>query len=467
MAYREPGVYLELVNNSPLAGSTPNLVPMIIGEGPKYMDFPSRSVVRSDTGNTDVLPSTKVTAIKRIFTLVNGIETTVSAAANYSLTPPNVITWDPAGPAKPLSNTVYYVDYEARPEVLQYEPTYITSFDQLNAAYGGMFMKTISGGAALTVNPLYLGVYLALESGSNGVYAAQVEPTDKDTYGVVISTDIVTALEKASAIENAYFIVPMTSDQTAVGLTINHCVNMSNPLERKERVCFVSKNIASPLSPTGIFTSGELDAVVGVLSGNGNKRARVPFVTKVTKTLSDGAEYTLGAEYVCAALAGLAAVIPVSRALTRQRLYNFTSFKNVTGLRREDKNRIAEAGYIVFEQPGGYGTPATIRHGITSDMSSVANREDSIIRAMDYTSKYVRASLEGYIGTYNIDDKLPTLIAGSVTGAKNTLVRNNIVRDLILNELRQDADNPDSLLLSVGVLPLYPCNYINVELLVE
>jgi hypothetical protein len=414
MAYREPGVFTEIINARPLTGSAPNMIPMIIGDGPKFFDFTDKPIVRSTTGDSDILPATKVTAINRVYTVSGGVETTIAANTNYTLGETNTIVWETTAPNKPAAGSTYYVDFEARPEASQYLPTYVTSFETLNTAYGGMLMKTATGGAATTVNPVYMGAYLALESGASGVYVIQVEPADKDNYSVVIATDIVTALDRAVGITDAYFIVPMTGDSTAVGAVITHCDSMSTVLERKERVCFVSKNVSTPAATTGIFTSNEIDAAVNLVKDIKNKRVRVPFVTKATKVLSDGAEHELTAEYVCAALAGLSSIIPVARALTRQKLYNFVSLKNVTGLKRADKNKLAEVGYMVLDQNGGPGSPVVIRHGVTTKMDNVADKEHSVVTSLDYTAKYVRVTLDGYIGLYNIDDFLITKVTGSI-----------------------------------------------------
>jgi len=467
MAYREPGVYTNIINTRPLTGSSPNLIPLIIGEGPKFQDKTTVPIVRAAAGDNDTLPSTKVTAITRVYTITNGVETTIIITGNYALSGNNIIAWQAAGPNKPASGVTYYVDYEARPEATQYLPVYITSFEALKTMYYGQLMRSTTGGADNTLNPAYLGAYLALEAGCQGVYVIQVEPADKVNYAVVIDTDIVTALAKAATLDDAYYVVPMTSSATAVGLVITHCTTMSTTIERKERICFISKNFSTPAAASGLFTSGELDSVVSAVSSLVNKRVRVPFITTATKVLSNGTEYSLGAEYVCAALAGLSAVIPVSKALTRQSLFGFNTFKNVFSLTRLDKNRVAAAGIIVFEQPGGVGSNINIRHGVTTNMTNAADKEHSVVVSVDYTAKYVRSLLEGYIGKFNIDAFLLSKISGSLTGAKGLLVSTGVLRDFKYGAILQDELNPDSLLINISVLPLYPCNYIDVSLLIE
>ncbi len=424
--------------------------------------------ITNSTNWVDVLPSTEVTLISRIYNISSsGTQVDIPSTGNWELATPNVIRWTNGGPNVPENGTLYYVDYEARPEAMQYDKTFISNFDDLKTAYVGDLMKLVSGGEPAVINPVYLGAYIVLESGAPGVYVIQVEPADKESYDVVMATDIATALEKCSFIEDAYYIVPMTSDSIAVGSTITHCTVNSTIEERKERVTFVNLDIPAPNAFSGIFSTAELDAAIAECKALADKRVRVPFAVSATKVLSDGNLYTLGAEYVCAAMAGLAAALPVYKSLTRQKLYNFVDLNYVTKLSRYSKNKLAEAGYIVLEQPGGSGGAIVIRHGVTTKMDNVADREHSIVTIADYVAKYIRSSLEGYIGVFNIDGTLITKVNGTITACFNTLTRANVIVGHKIGSLAQDADNPDTLLIDLSIKPPYPCNYINIKLLIE
>lgn len=470
MTYREPGVYTEVITNRPAAGDTPNLMPVVIGEGPAFFDHEDIAMTRDTVTLYDVIPSTTVTAITEVYAMILGVKSVIAPSGNYSLDANNHILWVSEGPAVPAGGASYYISYEARPESTQYAVTWITDFDSLETAYGGHFMKTVTGGAEDTINPVSLGAYIALETGAAGVYVVQVEPATKigeTAYTVVMATDIVSALSKLSAIEGAYFLSLMSDDSTAVGLVQTHVNTMSATLERMERVCFVDKNISTPADTVTGFTSSEVVTAADLVSSIDEERVRIPFVTTVTKTLSDGNSYSLEGYYMCAALAGLASVIPVQRSLTRQSLYVFTTVNNMIGLTRTYKNALADAGFIVFDQPAGSGGPIIIRHGITTNAASVATREHSIITIKDYVAKYLRNSLETYIGKFNIDSFLVTKVNGTLTACKNFLVRKNILIDMVTTSVTQDEDNPDTLLVGVSINPPYPCNYIDVTIVVE
>lgn len=609
MAYREPGVYTELINNRPNTGFTPNLVPLIIGEGPAYLDYVEVPITRAGvadpstsattlsaqvaiytdsaysgsisstatgtykyaacwlgedklgvethtmpappsditlvSGTTaidfmlagdlptnatgarvflgvvgtatttyysvgDITPAsptltvtsapttaaislyTTASAIDYVDTLTvnaltsttsevliytktaDGIPVPIASTSNFAVTAAGTITWTSSSASIPANGSTYYADFVARPADTQYEITFVTSYAELYDAYVGQFMLDPLGTGAQVINPVCLGAYLALESGATGVYVAQIKPNSA-TYTVPdaeISTLIDDALTKASFIDDAYFVVPMTSNLVAVNKVITHCLEMSTVEERKERVCFLSKKLDNiDTNSSGILESGELNKAVGRLVSLNDKRVRVPFVTSVTKPLSDGSVAELYGEYVCAALAGLASFVPPYRSLTRQKLYNFLSLVgtkgDVTKLTRTNKNKVAQVGYMLLEQVGGEGAPITIRHGVTTKMDNIADREHSIVILADFVAKYLRATLESYIGVYNIDSFLLSKVTASLNVCKNWLTRNRYLIDLQVGNIQQDADNPDTLLIEVSILPPYPCNYIDITILVE
>lgn len=462
MSYKEPGVYLQLINSRPNTGNPSALVPVIVGAGPAYMDHLKVPVV-ADASLKDVLPSSKVTAILGISLTLTGAYVDVS---NYTFSAvDNSITWGSSAPTKPAAGTTYYVDYEARPEAIQYQATFIDSFDKLDSAYVGQLVKSTSKGVASTVNQLYLGAYLALESGATGVYCVQVEPDDKDTYAVV-ATDFTAALTDVVAfIPDAYQIVAMSSDSTVQGAVIAHVNSASAIEERKERVAFVAKDMLSTAA-NGVVTDAMATEIIGYSGAMKDKRVLSIFVPSyVTKTLSDGNIHQLDGSAVCAALAGMDSVIPVERALTRQKLLNFIAIAD-NKMTRAVKNKIAASGTIVLEQNGA-GSPIVIRHGVTTDMSNVANREYSIIKVCDYAAKFLRNSLEGYIGTFNIDDFFITKVKGTLTSVFDVLKRNNKINDAKITLVAQDAENSDTLLVVVSIKPPYPCNYIDVTLVID
>ena len=462
MTYKEPGVYLSILNSRPNTAVVADLTPLILGAGPAFMDHLSVPIVAS-VGGTDTLPSSITTAVLAVRLTLNG---TIVDGSNYTYSSAtNSITWAVGALTKPTTGATYYVDYEARPETTQYQATYITSFDDLDSIYGGQLMKIASGGAANTINPVYMGAYLALESGASGVYVVQIQPADTTGYNVLDSDWTNTLSNVVSFVTDCYQIIPMTQSTTAIASVIAHVNAMSTVNERLERVAFISKAMTATTT-NGVVTPAMVTEFTGYVSTLLNKRVVVPFVpSKVTKTLSNGNIYEMTGEYVCAAMGGLDGSIPAERALTRQKLYNFIEIKD-NKMPRSTKNQIAAVGAVVLEQTA-VSTPITIRHGLTTLMDNVADREYSIVKCVDYTAKYLRAILTPYIGTNNIDDYFISKVRSTISSGFDYLVRNHKANKGDINTIAQDAVSPDTLLVTVTMTPPYPCNDIEITLVVD
>jgi len=463
MSYKEPGVYLELVNSRPNTVSPSSLIPVILGVGPAFMDH-LKVPVTASVGLVDALPSTKATAVLGVYMTLTGAA--IDATANYTFAAETGITWLAEAPVKPATGAVYYVDYEARPEAIQYQAAFIDTFDKLDTAYGAQLMKVASKGVAATVNPVYLGAYLALEAGSPGVYCVQVQPEDTTTYTVVSADYTTTLADVVSFIESAYQIVPMSQDSEVISAVISHVGASSTVEERKERCTFISKKLTA-VTTNGVVTDAMASEVIAYTSALANKRVLSIFVpSTVTKTLSDGNIHLLEGNYFCAALAGLDSVIATERSLTRQKVLNFLEVKD-NKMTRAVKNQIAAAGVIVLDQVGGAGSAISIRHGVTTKMDNVADREYSVVKIADYVAKFLRNNLEGYIGIFNIDDFFVTKVKGTLTAAFHALTVDHKINGNKTILVAQDADNPDTLLIVVSINPPYPCNYIDITLVIE
>jgi len=467
MAYREPGVYLERDYRRPPSPVMPPLVPLIIGEGRAYVDFDDTPIVRDDEVAKDELPSTKVTAIISI-TDENGDE--FIQDTDYQLDGDNEVEWlTGEGIDNPDPGETYYVTYKARPEESDYGLRLITE-DQLSDYYGGMFMETdeVNGGSleiVSKINPVYLGAYICFNSGASHVGVLQVEPSGTqespaNPYAVVEPTDFQNALnEHAQYSESVYRIVPMSTDSEVIGAVVPHLEQMSSVEERKERVAVVGydhsfTDVADYIDGIKAFSEGLENKRVQVIGGDGG-----------TMTLSDGNLHNLGAEYLCAAVAGRYALNSIQTSLTRDRITVFRELDTFK-LNNTQKNSMASSGVTVLQQPGGEGTAIVIRHSLTTDMSSVQSREPSVIQIGDYTSKYYREALDPYIGRYNINADLLQRVENAVNAASETLSDDRVINSAEILNFYQDEDNPDSIILQIRIYVPYPCNYIDISLLI-
>jgi hypothetical protein len=137
--YRPPSVYVTRVKEIvPQPAGVVKQVPLIIGRGPAIKKIEA-VIVRSGSGEFDVLPSTQVLSVTAVGNRRNVVS--YSNGVDYRLTSGNRIEWLTAN--KPAAGASYYVYYKARPEASQYEMKRILLSDRilLDTHYGEDLME--------------------------------------------------------------------------------------------------------------------------------------------------------------------------------------------------------------------------------------------------------------------------------------------------------------------------------------
>lgn len=194
---------------------------------------------------------------------------------------------------------------------------------------------------------------------------------------------------------------------------------------------------------------------------------RMIFLTPdAAKSTVDGLEQQIDGFYVCAALAGATAAKLPSDPLTEVAISGFTGVVGATDRYGEIQYRIMDGGglWAVYQEQAGAAIKT--RHQLTSDMSSIEKREFSILNALDFTAKFLRAGLRNFIGRFNITQNLQSSISTTLDGLGSFLTTQGVLRTFKVDRLVQDTSQPDVLLLDISVGVLYPCNEIKVTLIV-
>lgn len=194
-----------------------------------------------------------------------------------------------------------------------------------------------------------------------------------------------------------------------------------------------------------------------------NRRFRNLVVDQVTVTLN-GLDQSIPGFYAAAARVGMMAGLPPQQGFTN---YPIVGIKAVKGTSKyfSDKQLsiIAAGGNDVLIQDVDAG-PVFSRHQLTTDMSSIETRECSVNRVVDYSAKFLRQLIRGYIGRYNITQGFIETISQVAQGGLAYLTGNGILNGGSLNELIQDEDNSDSLIGDFSLDPPIPCNTIKLTL---
>ena len=129
-----------------------------------------------------------------------------------------------------------------------------------------------------------------------------------------------------------------------------------------------------------------------------------------------------------------------------------------------DLNTMAGGGAYVMTQKSA-AAPIVSRHQVTTDVTSIAKRELSVTRAVDYSSKFIRQGLEPYIGRYNITPQFLKLFNSVLVAQGLFLVRNGVLNDFKVASVKVDETAPDTILADIEILVKYPVNYIKIQLI--
>jgi hypothetical protein len=168
--------------------------------------------------------------------------------------------------------------------------------------------------------------------------------------------------------------------------------------------------------------------------------------------------------YVSAATVGMISQQPPQQSFTNFPITGFTrAYGTNDTFTRSQMNRMAAGGaYIIIQE--AEGTPLIARMALTTDMTSIETRTDSITKIVDMAAKFQRNGLKVFIGRFNITqgflDTLGTVLDGLLTFLKEL----GVVVGANVNNIIQDEDAPDTVLIDETLDPPYPCNYLRLTI---
>jgi hypothetical protein len=168
----------------------------------------------------------------------------------------------------------------------------------------------------------------------------------------------------------------------------------------------------------------------------------------------------IGGQYVAAAVAGMLAARPVSVPLTRKQVSGVTSV-TYPNYDKVQKDADAQDGLFVVEQKG---TSVQVRHAVTLDNTSTANRELSVVRAKHRMIESIRQTIdEQIIGTVPADGNAPLVVKNAVIGVLETLQQRRELVDYSGVQARTLTNDPTTVECRFSYRPAFPLNYVNVK----
>ena len=372
--------------------------------------------------------------------LIAGVALTVANTTGVAVGDTALVeTFNKSG-SEPSIGQVYYLDIVRQKQA--FGTAIFNSLGDVIAEFGDLSSE----------NSLTMAAYFAFSNGVNEIALHQVPVLAGEA-------DLTTAqvLEAIQAVEGEVIsgvspsvIVPLVPASDAVLTELSlHCDIQSSIRYRAER--------------TGImgFAAGTLpEEAARMASATSNSRVRVvyPDIVSATVTNTQGvtANYLLDGRYLAVAVAAAtqAGTVDAATPWTNRTIRGFGSLSR--SLDAVDANRTAERGVTILQQRGA---DIAIRHGLTTDISSVLTKTPTVVQIADEVHRRARNLLGGYIGVKYLPSILPQ-IEGRVNAMFKALVAEQIIDSYTGIAVRRDPEDPTGMLVECFYKPVFPLLYI-------
>lgn len=210
---------------------------------------------------------------------------------------------------------------------------------------------------------------------------------------------------------------------------------------------------------------GTAETIAGVGRGYSNRRLWMTMPDQCAATIN-GLETLLEGFYMAAGIAGMVGQNPPQQSFTRFPMTGYTKVKGSNDTFNSRQLNIMAGGgaWIIIQE--AQGAPLISRFAITTDLTSVEVRTDSITKIVDFTAKFLRRSLLNYIGRFNITQGFLDTLGNVIEGLGGFLIETGVLLGFNLNQIQQDKDAPDTVLIDVTIDPPFPCNLIRLTLVI-
>jgi hypothetical protein len=211
--------------------------------------------------------------------------------------------------------------------------------------------------------------------------------------------------------------------------------------------------------------TGIAETVAAVGRSYSNRRLWMTFPDQCAASIG-GIEQIIDGFYINAAVAGMIGQNPPQQSFTNFPIPGFTRVlgSNDT-FNASQLNIMAGGGSWIYVQEA-QGAPLLSRMALTTDLTSIETRTDSITKVVDYAAKFMRASLRNFIGRFNITQGFLDSLGAVIQGVLGLLVETGVLIGGTLNNIIQDEDAPDTVLIDVTLDVPFPANYIRLTLVI-
>lgn len=384
------------------------------------------------------------------------------------------------GPTTPTPNgahegdTVTVVYSFADPSY--YTPTLFTAYDQLAATYGAALATSAPAdpNTSQVSSPLTYAAKIAFENGAGQVLALATNPAD----GSDLRTQLQAAYAKLLANPNVSIIVPVMADGLIYGSSTFDAHTASaveNMISDVRLHCDASAaNGYGRIAIVGVDRNYDstTEPFASLASFTNDKRVVLAYPSRLLAN-NPGTNQTIevGGMYLAAAYAGQLSYNPVARGLTRMIIRSFTGVPPVVqqSMTLSANNTMSQAGVAVTEV-NRLGQ-MVVRHGVTTNPTTLTSREISLVRVADTLFQLVQSGLD-YVGLIGqpIDSDMPTKIKGAVSTILENALQSEVIQawgNLLVRQQSLPNGDPTVIEVQFAYAPAVPLNYIQVRFAID
>ena len=485
--YTPPGVTVsEKTDRSVTPGLAPAGIVAIVGEsqGKVYQTYTktltkdtavtltAKELAHDSTGH--VLESAQIVVDQKNIAFVNGKLVLIATTYKTGTTPYDVnLTLGPAGATDtlsiPESGATITLSGADVSSATSYRVTFVISYtpsDYFNpkeirdyASAESIYGKAFNADTSKVNSPLSAGIKLAFENGARQIIALPVEDPEQ----VSQPNSWADALDKLFSSEDVSIIVPVFSElvlakQNSVFNSIQQFQQTSN--DEYQRLIFAVFGQEAGVrdnETVAIDLATEADSLRSFSTGTYANQCALISPARFDRKEDSSTTYTLGGQFLAAAIAGQLAGRSPAQSITRQSL---AGVSKVDFRSRMDQNSDAANGLLVVEQ---LRNAVQVRHGITVSEGAVYETEIAVVRAKNRMIASIQSTLETQvIGKTYADDLATTIVSGAVVGILQLLKNSGELVDFSDVQARLLELDPTTMDVRFSYKPSFPLNYINV-----
>lgn len=338
------------------------------------------------------------------------------------------------------ANTSVSVSYHFTDEDY-YTPVQIFDYDDVVSRYGAAF--DVSGAIS---SELTLAAGLAFTNGAPSVFCSPVANS-----GSPQASDYSAALARFEGVSGIAVVVCANGNTNYHSALKSHVTNQS--ASKFERRAIVGTDGAT----TAVSSAARISAAQAL------SNVRVACVSPSAVDYFNSAlskTTVIGGQYLAAAVAGIAVSQNPALPLTRKQV---NGFQKVNSAAESQKNTETQAGLMVIDN-NNQNSALRVRHGVTTDVSTLINREWSILGQQDSMAYRIRSYFDndGLIGSI-ITDTTMANVKASAQSALQSLVDDGIIQSFQNLKVRQNQQNLDVVEIGYEWRASLPMNYIVVR----